>query len=331
MQAEGMGERHTHACVIGAGRMGEGIALAFALAGQTVALIDLKAREATAQLACFTALRQSLDEQLGSLHHAGLLSAAQCSEVLARIALVPLPQAAAALVGQSLVFEALPERLEVKREGLGWLGQHVHPDAIIASTTSTFRVSELAAMLPGPQRVLVAHWLNPAHLMPLVEISRSPASLDSAVQRLSDGLQAIGKVPVVCGPCAGFIVPRLQALVMNEAARMVEEGVASVADIDTAVRNGLGLRFSVLGALEFIDWGGGDTLYQASHYLSGELGERFAPAPRVQAHFHAGRNGLRDGAGFYDYHGVDTVHYRQQRLAAFVTRLEQMGLLPRIA
>ncbi len=310
--------------------MGEGIALAFALAGQAVALIDLKARAACAQTACFDALSKSLGDQLDSLHHAGLLSAVQCSQVIARIALVPLPQAAAALAGQSLVFEALPERLEVKREGLGWLGQHAHADAIIASTTSTFRVTDLAPLLPGPQRVLVAHWLNPAHLMPLVEISRSEASLDSAVQRLSECLQAIGKVPVVCGPSAGFIVPRLQALVMNEAARMVEEGVASAADIDTAVRNGLGLRFSVLGALEFIDWGGGDTLYHASHYLSRALGERFAPAPQVQANFHAGRNGLREGAGFYDYQGVDTVRYRQQRLAAFVARLEQMALLPRI-
>ena len=80
-----------------------------------------------------------------------------------------------------------------------------------------------------------------------------------------------GKTPVMCAPSAGYIVPRIQALAMNEAARMVEEGVASAEDIDTAVRLGFGLRFSVLGLLEFIDWGGGDILYYASRYLAGAL------------------------------------------------------------
>lgn len=129
----------------------------------------------------------------------------------------------------------------------------------------------------------------------------------------------------------GFIVPRLQALVMNEAARMVEEGVASAEQIDLAVRSGFGPRFSVLGLLEFIDWGGGDILHHASAYLSQHLGERYQAAQAVRDNMAAGRNGLREGLGFYDYRHIDVPAYRQARLAALVQRLRQAGLAPYFA
>lgn len=317
-------------CVVGAGRMGEGIALAFAQAGQCVHLIDLKPRDEAAQLAYFTVLRASLSGQLQSLQLAGLLSAEQVEAIQRRIQLVALPEAAEVVVASELLFEALPEILEVKRHALGWISRHAPTDAIIASTTSTFLLTELAPMVSAPQRLINAHWLNPAQLMPLVEISRSEVTCDEVVHRLKQVVLSIGKVPVVCGVTPGYIVPRLQALVMNEAARMVAEGVASAEDIDTAVRTGFGLRFSVLGLLEFIDWGGGDILYHASQYLERELGERFAPAPQVMDNMHNQRNGLRDGRGFYDYAEVDTAQYRQRRLRTFVERLEHTGLLPRI-
>ncbi len=94
-------------------------------------------------------------------------------------------------------------------------------------------------------------------------------------------LESIGKVPVVCAARPGYIVPRIQALAMNEAARMVEEGVASAEDIDKAINYGFGFRFAVLGLLEFIDWGGGDILYYASRYLKGALGSERYRAPEI--------------------------------------------------
>ncbi|MOA25803.1 3-hydroxyadipyl-CoA dehydrogenase [compost metagenome] len=135
--------------------------------------------------------------------------------------------------------------------------------------------------------------------MPLVEVSRSPQTRDSVVAQLLEILQAIGKVPVVCNAVPGF-VPRLQALVMNEAARMVEEGVAVAEQIDLAVRIGFGLRYSVLGLLEFIDWGGGDILHHASAYLSSRLGDRYKAPQSVLDNMAGGRNGLCDGIGLYD-------------------------------
>src|SRR5690606_14722602 len=140
---------------------------------------------------------------------------------------------------------------------------------------------ELQALVTPPERFLNAHWLNPAYLVPLVEVSPGSSTNPEVTARLVALLEGIGKVPVVCKASPGFIVPRLQALVMNEAARLIEEGVASAEDIDRATRHGLGFRFAVLGVLEFIDWGGGDILYHASRYLKDATGsERFA-APKV--------------------------------------------------
>ena len=140
-------------------------------------------------------------------------------------------------------------------------------------------------------------------------------------------LEGIGKVPVVCAATPGFIVPRIQALAMNEAARMVEEGVASAEDIDKAIRYGFGFRYAVLGLLEFIDWGGGDILYYASRYLEGALGSDRYRAPEVISdNMRDGRIGMRTGAGFLDYSGLDIDAYREQRLAAMVDLLRHFGL-----
>jgi 3-hydroxybutyryl-CoA dehydrogenase len=142
-------------------------------------------------------------------------------------------------------------------------------------------------------------------------------------------LKSIGKVPVVCASSPGYIVPRIQALAMNEAARMVEEGIASAQDIDTAVRVGFGLRFAVLGLLEFIDWGGGHILYYASRNLAANLDPaRFAAPPIVERNMQEGRRGLRDGVGFFDYRERDVDLYRRERLAAFVALLRHRNLMP---
>jgi 3-hydroxybutyryl-CoA dehydrogenase len=125
----------------------------------------------------------------------------------------------------------------------------------------------------------------------------------------------------------GYIVPRIQALAMNEAARMVEEGVASAEDIDKAIKYGFGIRFAVLGMLEFIDWGGDDILYYASRYLTNALGsERYAAPAIVERNMAEGRIGLRTGAGFLNYESLDVDAYRRERLRAFVSLLGGMGL-----
>ena len=251
-------------CVIGAGRMGQGIAASYLIAGLEVSLIDLKPRAADEQARVHDAARVAVRAELGMLARLGVLSEDQADAALARLRLRARDDAADLRGALGVRGRArTPGR---QRDALRWLDEACPAETVVASTTSTFLVTELAALTAHPERFLNAHWLNPASLIPLVEVSRGPATRDAAADQLLELLRMAGKTPVMCAPSAGYIVPRIQALAMNEAARMVEEGVASAEDIDTAVRLGFGLRFSVLGLLEFIDWGGGDILYYASRY-----------------------------------------------------------------
>ena len=240
---------------------------------------------------------------------------------------MPVQNMAASLAAAGIVFEGVPEVIDLKREVLAAASKCVGPEIIIASTTSTILVDDLSGAVDHRERFLNVHWLNPAYLIPLVEISPGAATNPAVIARVKTLLESIGKVPVVCAATPGFIVPRIQALAMNEAARMVEEGVASAEDIDKAIRYGFGFRYAVLGLLEFIDWGGGDTLFYASRYLEGTLGSDRYRAPEViSRNMRDGRIGLRTGAGFLDYSGLDVDAYREQRLAALVEMLRHFGL-----
>jgi 3-hydroxybutyryl-CoA dehydrogenase len=312
---------------LGAGRMGRGIAVAFAYAGHAVTMIDVKPRSTKAFATLKTEALDEVRKTLASLARFGLLGADDAETVIARVSVAASQNGAAALTGAGVVFEGVPEVVELKREVLAAASKSIGPDVIIASTTSTILVDDLSSAVEHPRRFLNVHWLNPAYLIPLVEISPGAATDPAVVTQVRALLENIGKVPVVCAATPGFIVPRIQALAMNEAARMVEEGVASAEEIDKAIRYGFGFRYAVLGLLEFIDWGGGDILYYASRYLEGALGSDRYRAPEViSRNMREGHIGLRTGAGFLDYSGLDVDAYREQRLATLVDLLRHFGL-----
>jgi 3-hydroxybutyryl-CoA dehydrogenase len=312
---------------LGAGRMGRGIAVAFAYAGHAVTMIDVKPRSTEQFIALKAEALGEVRKTLASLARFGLLTQKDAEAIVARVAVVPVANTAAALAEACMVFEGVPEVVDLKRGLLAVASKCVGPEVIIASTTSTILVDDLAGSVEHPQRFLNVHWLNPAYLIPLVELSPGAATDPGVTARVKTLLEGIGKVPVVCAATPGFIVPRIQALAMNEAARMVEEGVASAEDIDKAIRYGFGFRYAVMGLLEFIDWGGGDILYYASRYLEGALGSDRYRAPEViSRNMHEGRIGMRTGAGFLDYSGLDVENYREQRLAALVELLRHFGL-----
>jgi 3-hydroxybutyryl-CoA dehydrogenase len=313
---------------LGAGRMGRGIAVAFAYAGHAVTLIDVKAGRSAQQFARLES--ETLDEvrkTLSSLARFGLLNDGDTAAIIARVKVVPASASATTLSETAMIFEGVPELVELKREVLAAASKSVGRDVIIASTTSTILVDDLSGAIDHPERFLNVHWLNPAYLIPLVEISPGKATNPEVLTHVKVLLEGIGKVPVVCASTPGFIVPRIQALAMNEAARMVEEGVASAEEIDKAIRFGFGFRYAVLGLLEFIDWGGGDILYYASRYLEGALGsDRYRAPDVIENNMRDGRIGLRTGAGFLDYSGMDVDAYREKRLAALVDMLRHFGL-----
>jgi 3-hydroxybutyryl-CoA dehydrogenase len=312
---------------LGAGRMGRGIAVAFAYAGHDVTMIDVKARTVDGFAILEADALGEVRKTLASLARFGLLSGNDADSIIARISVAPAQEMAPALAGAGMVFEGVPEVVELKREVLAAASTCVTPDAIIASTTSTILVDDLSRAVAHPERFLNVHWLNPAYLIPLVEISPGAATDPAVTARVKALLEGIGKVPVICAATPGFIVPRIQALAMNEAARMVEQGVASAEDIDKAIRYGFGFRYAVMGLLEFIDWGGGDILYYASRYLEGALGSDRYRAPEViSRNMQGGRIGMRTGSGFLDYAGMDIDAYREKRLAELVELLRHFGL-----
>jgi 3-hydroxybutyryl-CoA dehydrogenase len=307
--------------------MGRGIAVAFAYAGHAVTLIDLKARPDEQFASLEAEALGEISKTLASLSRFGLLAEADVGTVSSRVSVVSARSMAAALADAGIVFEGVPEVVDLKREVLAAASKCIDREVIIASTTSTILVNDLSGAVEHPERFLNVHWLNPAYLIPLVEISPGTATDPAVTAQVKALLEGIGKVPVVCAATPGFIVPRIQALAMNEAARMVEEGVASAEDIDKAIRYGFGFRYAVLGLLEFIDWGGGDILYYASRYLEGALGSDRYRAPEViSQNMRDGRIGLRTGAGFLDYSGLDVDAYREQRLSELVNLLRHIGL-----
>lgn len=313
----------------GAGRMGRGIAHLFAYAGLPVTLLDLKERSGADFAALALQARAEIEANMAFLASLGVMTPSQVQGALTLIQVRPAADAAPVLARADFVIECLPETKEAKRLALGLIGTRAPAMAIITSTTSTFLVTELQQFIAHPARFLNTHFLNPAFLIPLVEVSAGPDTDESAVQRTLDLFTRVGKVPVRCSASPGYIIPRLQALLMSEAARMVAEGVATAEEIDRAVTHGFGPRYATLGVLEFIDWGGVDILHHGGNYLARALDSpRHAPPASVAQMMADGRRGMREGQGFYDYRDRDVVAYQREKLSRFVTLLRSLGQLP---
>ena len=316
---------------LGAGRMGRGIAHAFAYSGHDVTILDFKERTKEAAYGLLAEAKAEVAENLEFLASLGAVEAAQIPPVLERIHLAPFAEAEAVLGAADYVFEGVTETLEAKADVLARASALTSADCVIASTTSTMLSSELAEFSQRPENFLNAHFLNPAYLIPLVEVSPSARTDEGVIQRFTALLESIGKVPVRCNASPGYIVPRLQTVAMNEALRMVEEGVASAEDIDKAVRTGFGIRYATMGFVEFIDWGGVDILYHAGNYLAGKLDPRFAPPDIVDEKMRGGDLGLKTGMGFYDFGEMDTDAYQREKLATFIRLLQHLELMPKPA
>ena len=306
--------------VLGAGRIGRQIALAFALGGCRVRLIDIKEERSVADAERTLAdARREMTRDAGLMVEEQVIDAAAAEAALARI---EERVGLGALDDCGFVQEALPESVPLKRAALERLSPVVAPDAIVASGSSTISPSHLAEAIARPERFLVAHWLNPAHIIPLVDVVPSPLTSAATTQRTLALLEAVGKVPVKCNDSPGFIGPRLQVLLMNEAVRLVEEGVATPEDVDRAFRSGMGFRYASIGIFEFIDWGGVDILYRAGRYMTEATGDaRFKPPRLVEQKMAWNELGPKTGRGFFDYAGDKRDVFETEKVRALLRRL----------
>ena len=317
--------------IVGIGRMGKGIALAFSYAGFAVALIDTEQHTDAEFDAIENQTRKEFASELKILRNLKIISAEQFISISGRIRIIDHANATAELADADFIFEAVSEVKEIKQDVYSWLNNCINNEAIVSSTTSSMSANELASFLNKNERFINAHWLNPAHLMPLVEVSPGDNTSLQTLETLKALLEKIGKVPVICKAAPGYIISRIQALALNEAVRIVEEGIATAEDVDKAIKSGFGLRYANLGLLEFIDWGGGDILYHATNYLGKNLDEhRFAVSDMVKENMANNRNGMSDGAGFYDWENIDIDKYRRDKMTEFIQLLQLRELMPNL-
>ncbi len=315
--------------LVGPGRMGRGMAHAFAYAGFEVTVVDFKEREPADYARIEAEMRAEIAGNLEFLSSLDVLTKAQAKAVLDLISFAPPQDSAGVLGAADFIFEGVPETKEAKAEALARIGREARPEAICASTTSTMLVTELQGLIAHPERFLNAHFLNPAYLIPLVEVSSGPDTHEAATARMIALLEAAGKVAVRCSASPGYIIPRLQSLLLSETARMIAEGVATPEDIDKAIINGFGPRYATMGAVEFMDWGGVDIVYYAGNYLAKALNSpRHKPPPELDAMMKDGRTGLREGRGYYDYTKIDVEAYKREKLTGFVHLLRYLDRLP---
>jgi 3-hydroxybutyryl-CoA dehydrogenase len=315
---------------VGAGRMGRGIAHVFAYAGRPIMVLDVKQRSAADFEHLAREGRAEIESNMRFLAGLGVMNEHQVAAAQKLIAFRPLGDAEKVLSPATVIIEGVPETREAKQAAFALIGRHAPPDAVVASTTSSMLVTELQGYITHPGRFLNSHFLNPAYLIPLVEVSPGPATDEAAVNKITALYESVGKVPVRCAASPGYIVPRLQALLMAEASRMVADGVATAEAIDKAITCGFGPRYATMGVLEFVDWGGVDILYYGGHNLAKALNSpAHAPPPLVEEMMKTGRKGMREGRGFYDFTKMDVAAYQRDKLTRFVGLLRSAGQLPK--
>ena len=198
-----------------------------------------------------------------------------------------------------LVIEAINENFAIKEKLFNQLDNLIHKDAILATNTSTLSITKIASATKNPQRVIGLHFFIPAEIMKLVEVIPGEKTSLNTINKATDVLNSIKKITVKCKDSPGFIVNRLILLFQNEAARLLDEKVASVQDIDNAVKLGLNHK---MGPLELADFVGLDVLYNSLMILYHELGaERYKPANALKELVQKGSLGRKTGQGFYEY------------------------------
>ncbi|HET6764136.1 MAG TPA: 3-hydroxyacyl-CoA dehydrogenase family protein, partial [Longimicrobiaceae bacterium] len=227
----------------------------------------------------------------------GKLSREQQDATLAH--LTPAADVEGAVRGADLVIEAVPEDLALKAELFGRIDGAAHPDAILASNTSSLSIAQIAAATGRPDRVVGLHFFNPAHLMRLVEVVRGADTSEATVSTALAFVRSLGKEPIVVADSPGFASSRLGIVLGLEAMRMLEQGVATAADIDRAMELGYN---HPMGPLRLTDHVGLDVRLHIADYLHGTLGGDQYRAPDVLRRMVAeGRLGRKTGAGFYDW------------------------------
>ncbi|HEX5759690.1 MAG TPA: 3-hydroxyacyl-CoA dehydrogenase NAD-binding domain-containing protein [Thermoanaerobaculia bacterium] len=275
--------------VLGAGTMGRGIAHVAAVAGYITRLFDVSG-------AALEKAWASIQKNLAKGVELKKLAADAAER--ARETISVHTDLGRAVTGADLVIEAVPEDLALKIETFREVARHAPAEALFATNTSALSVTEMAAASGRPERFAGMHFFNPVHLMRLIELVRGLQTSEETLAALRAVGERMGKEVVLVNEAPGFVTSRINALIGNEAFRMLQEGVASAEDIDKALK--LGLKHP-MGPFEMVDLVGLDVRLSILEFLHKTLGEAYRPSNLLVQHVRAGRLGRKVGRGVYVY------------------------------
>jgi 3-hydroxybutyryl-CoA dehydrogenase len=311
-----------HIAVVGAGYMGGGIAQVFAMAGLDVVIADANPDLTARNLGRLRTESQEFEERglfvPGSAErvHANLRTAASVAEAVAEA---------------DLIEEAVLERPEVKGPVLRSIDEVARPDAVIGSNTSTLPIGELATGLQHPERFLGVHFSNPAPFIPGVELIAHRDTAEDAVVAVEALIPRTGKLTARVQDKAGFVLNRLQYVLLKEAINLVEEGVATPKDIDIIVRTTFGFRLPFFGPFAIADMAGLDVYADCFSTLQRHYGERLGAPKLLTDLVTAGQFGVKQGGGFVTPAGdsAPLVAYRNTAYARLAQLLQEIGPAPK--
>lgn len=316
-----MTDRIKRIAVVGAGYMGGGIAQVFAMAGFDVTIVDANPEQTRNHLERLRREAQNFEAQ-------GLFDAGSAD--LIRANLRAAESLAEAVGDADLIEEALPELPEVKAPMLKSIEAAARADAIIGSNTSTLPIGDLAAGLAHPQHFLGIHFSNPAPFIPGVELIAHGGTDEAVVTTVEDVVARTGKLSARVNDKAGFVLNRLQYVLLKEAINLVEEGVATAEDIDVVVRTTFGYRLPFFGPFAIADMAGLDVYRACFRTFEEHYGERLAAPAMLTELVDAGRHGVKNGGGFVVPAGDQAalIAYRNTAYARLGQLLRELGPAP---
>ena len=291
--------------IAGAGTMGSSMGETFAKYGYDVTLYDIfpSALEKAGNLIRLNQETEVAEHVVTPEESAALLERIRYSEDKA------------CFESADLVVEAILEKLDVKHAFWAEISALVPEDAILASNTSGLSITAIAEVVKRPERFGGMHWINPPHLIPLIEVIQGKKTDDETAAAIRDMALAVEKKPVIVQDAPGFALNRIQLAVLRECLHIVEQGIATPEAVDDVMKYGLGMRYACLGPFEVCDLGGLDIFYNIASYLFEDLADEKAPFGMLADRFEKGQYGVKTAAGFYDYAGgkdAEKIKYRDR-------------------
>ena len=306
----------SHVVIAGAGTMGASLAQIFAQAGIQVTLWN-RSQAGLDRAAALIRSNQS------ALVAAGRLSADDSNALMERI--VPTTEYAC-FPTASFLLESIAEDLTLKQDFFRRISTLVPVDCILTTNTSGLSISAIGSAVAEPVRFCGMHWINPPHLVPLVEVIQGTDTGDGTMDFVYALAQRLRKKPIRAKDLPGFIMNRLQLALLREALALVDSGAATAEDVDAAVKYGLGLRYACVGPFETMDLGGVDIFCRIANYLLADLDDRKDTPPLLQTLTEQGACGVKSGRGFYDYSGGKAAAAIENRDRKFIRVLDALEL-----